>query len=228
MKYISFKELPVTDRPYEKFQQYGADTLTDAELLAIILRTGTKEHDVLEVATAVLNKNQHSLLNLRDMSMEDLKKIPGIGEIKAIQLKCIAQLCVRMSRTAYHPKEKFDTAKKVAEYYMEYLRHEECERTILLMLDTKCQKLGEEVISVGTVNASLLSPREIFLTALNKKAVQIILIHNHPSGDPTPSREDERITQRIKNSGELIGIELVDHIIIGDNIYTSFKEEGLL
>lgn len=228
MNHISFKELPETDKPYEKFLQFGPEYLSDAELLAIILRTGTKQNDVLSVAQTVLAENQHSLLNLQDMSLEQLKQIPGIGKVKAIQLKCIAQLCLRMSRASYGQREKFDSAKKIATYYMEVLRHEGCETCILLMLDTKCQKLGEEVISKGTVNTALISPREIFLTALNKKAVQIVLLHNHPSGDPTPSREDLLITERLQKSGELIGIQLVDHIIIGDNRYTSFKEEGLL
>ena len=228
MNHISFKELPNKDKPYEKFLQYGPEHLTDAELLAIILRTGTKNSDVLEMSKEVLAHNQQSLLNLRDMSLEQLMKIPGIGKVKAVQLKCIAQLCVRFSRTNYLPKERFDCASKIADYYMESLRHEDCEKCILLMLDTKCQKLGEEIISKGTVNSSLISPREIFLTALNKKAVQIVLLHNHPSGDSTPSREDILITKRLEESSKIIGIELVDHIIIGDNKYTSFKEEGLL
>lgn len=228
MNHITFKEIPEKDKPYEKFLQHGPEYLSDAELLAIILRTGTKSNDVLEIANAVLAYNQQSLLNLREMSVEQLMKIPGIGKVKAIQLKCIAQLCARISRASYLPKEKFDCASKIADYYMEYLRHEECETCILLMLDTKCQKLGEEIISRGTVNSSLISPREVFLTALNKKAVQIVLLHNHPSGDSTPSRDDVLITKRLEESSKIIGIELVDHIIIGDNTYTSFKEEGLL
>lgn len=228
MNHNSFKDVPDSDKPYEKFKQLGAESLSDAELLAIIIRTGTKAHDVLQVAHEILKVNHNSLLNLQKMSVEQLEAIPGIGKVKAVQLKCIAQLCIRMSRMNYLPKFKFDSAKKIAEYYMEYLRHESCEHTILLMLDTKCQMLGDEIISKGTVNATILSPREVFLTALNKNAVQIVLIHNHPSGDPKPSREDILITERLKQSGEMIGIELVDHIIIGDNIYTSFKEEGLL
>lgn len=228
MNRISFKEVPDCDKPYEKFLQFGPKSLSDAELLAIILRTGTKDCSVLDVAHHVLNKNKNSLLNLQKMSMQELMEIPGIGKVKAIQLKCVAQLCIRMSRTTYFSKEKLDSAKKIAEYYMEYLRHESCELTILLMLDMKCHMLGDEIISKGTVNASLVSPREIFLTALENKAVQIVILHNHPSGDPKPSREDFLVTKRLKSAGELVGIELVDHIIIGDNIYTSFKEEGLL
>lgn len=228
MNQLSFKEVPNKDKPYERFLAYGPDHLSDAELLAIILRSGTKEHDVLEVATRILAYNQHSLLNLREMSLEELQKIPGIGKVKAIQLKCVAQLCVRMSQMQYQYGVRFDNAKKIADYYMEFLRHEKTEQTILLMLDTKCHKLSDEVISKGTVNASLVSPREVFLTALQKKAVLIVLIHNHPSGDPTPSKDDLFLTSRLRQCGELMGIELVDHIIIGDNKYTSLKEEGLL
>lgn len=228
MKPITLKDFPKGEKPYEKFQVLGAESLSDAELLAVILRCGTKDSNVLDVAKKLLAHKERSLMNLWEMSMEEMMQIPGIGQIKATQLKCIAQLCVRMSQTAYMPKEKFDTASKIAGYYMEMLRHEKQEKMLLLMLDTKCQKLGEEVISKGTVNASLVSPREIFLTALNHKAVQIVLVHNHPSGDPCPSTEDIRITQRIKSGGDLMGIELVDHIIIGDTIYTSFREEGLL
>lgn len=228
MKHITFKNSPNGEKPYEKFLTYGAESLSDAELLAVVLRSGTKDCDVLNVARQILAYGQQSLMNLWEMSLNELMAIPGIGKVKAIQLKCIAQLCVRMSRMSYMPKEKFDNPDKIAGYYMELLRHEKQEKMYLLMMDTKCQKLGEEVVSMGTVNSSIASPREIFLTALNHKAVQIVLVHNHPSGDPTPSREDVQLTKRIKVCGELMGIELVDHIIIGDTIYTSFREEGLL
>ena len=154
--------------------------------------------------------------------------IKGIGKVKAIQLSCISELAKRLSKASYQEALSFTEPASIARYYMEDMRHEKQEITKLLMLNTKAKLVGETDISKGTVNASLVTPRELFIEALQKNAVSIVIMHNHPSGDPTPSREDMLTTKRILDAGALIGIELLDHIIIGNNRYMSFREEGML
>ncbi len=217
--------------PYERFLKYGAESLTDAELLAIILRTGTREKNALELAEDILclqGNMQGKLIGLHQISLEELKKLPGIGEVKAVKIKAIGELAKRMSKQSLRDVRRFESPDKLAEYYMESMRHFPTECVLLIMLDNKGHLLGERQISQGTVNASLLSPREIFIQALKFDASSIILIHNHPSGDTTPSKPDRLITKQICECGKLMNIPLIDHIIIGDNTYASFHELGLL
>lgn len=226
--HLTVKELPESEKPYEKCLRYGAEYLSDAELLAVIIRTGTAGMKSIEVAQEILNCKEKSFLNLYHMSLKELMEIPGIGTVKAIQLKCLAEITKRMTKTARICEVSLNSASSVASYYMEELRHEDREKLILCMFDSKCVLLGDEVISIGTVNASLISPREVFKQALLNQAVYIILLHNHPSGNPMPSTQDKLVTRRIQECGELLGIHLSDHIIIGDNQYFSFREENLL
>ena len=162
------------------------------------------------------------------MSFKELTAIPGIGTVKAIQLKCLAEITKRMTKAVRIREVKLNSASSVAFYYMEELRHEDREKLMLCMFDSQCVLLGDEIISIGTVNASLISPREVFIRALSHQAVYIILLHNHPSGVPLPSAQDKLVTKKIQECGKLMGIHLSDHIIIGDNQYFSFKEENLL
>ena len=228
MQHLTMKELPESEKPYEKFMKMGARGLSDAELLAVILRSGSKAKSALQLAQEILCREQRNLLNLNYLSVEELMQISGIGQVKAIQLKCIAELSRRMTVTTYQKNLQVNEPKTIADYYMEQLRHETTEKLLLAMFDAKNRFLGDEVLSIGTVNASLVSPREIYLNALRRQAVNIIMLHNHPSGDPTPSKEDILITNRIRQAGELIGITLLDHLIIGNNCYSSFYESGLL
>ena len=217
--------------PYERFLKFGAESLTDAELLAIILRTGTKDKNATELAEEILQLQcnmQGKLIGLHHISIEELKSIPGIGEVKAVKVKAIGELATRMAKQSVRAVQKFDSPDTLAEYYMESLRHYTIEVVLLVLLDNKGHLLGERVVSQGTVNASLLSPREIFIQALKFDASSIILIHNHPSGDPSPSKQDRVITRQIYESSKLMNIPLIDHIIIGDHTYSSFKELGLL
>lgn len=175
------------DMPYEKFLRLGSHSLTEAELLAIIVRTGTKDHKPVEIGREILSLpsvNEHGLSGLYYVTVEELMGIKGVGQVKAVKLKCLAELSMRMAMATAKKELQFLTPSSVAKYYMEKLRHEKKERVLLLMLDNKAQLLGEEVLSVGTVSASLLSPREVFIAALKKEAVHIMLLHNHPSGDP--------------------------------------------
>ena len=217
----------VPDRPYEKFLELGPQALTESELLAIILRTGTRDMDALGVAREVLKLARYpreGLLGLYDVSLEELMSVRGIGEVKAVKLKCITELSARISRSAAKEGLRFTDSGTVAEYFMERLRHRTTECVVLVSLDAKGQSLEEAELSSGSVRMSLISPREIFIEALKAKAVNILLLHNHPSGDPSPSKSDVELTQRVFQMGEQLEIPLLDHIIIGDNRYFSFRE----
>lgn len=217
--------------PYEKFMKSGAGALSDAELLAIIIRTGTANSSAVTIARQILQRSSGSnegLNVLHHISLQELKRIPGIGEIKAIKIKCIAELSRRMARQRAEKNLCFSTPSTIADYYMEELRHEECEKVILLLLDNKLQFMEDYMVSKGTVNASLLSSREVFRYALRHGACKIVLLHNHPSGNPAPSRQDIEITTKIKEAGLLMEIPLMDHIILGDGCYVSLKEYGYL
>lgn len=226
--HITMKEMPESEKPYEKCLSYGAQELSDAELLAVILRTGTRERTSLQTAQRLLCGGEGNLLNLITMTLEEMQNIPGIGQVKAAQMKCVAELAMRIARTKRAVRISLNQPESVAGYYMETLRHEPKEKLLLAMFDAKSSLLGDEVISVGTVRHSLVSPREVFLKALQYKAVHIVLLHNHPSGDPTPSEADKMVTKRIAACGKMMDIALADHIIIGDNNYISFREKGLL
>jgi len=229
-KYCTVKELPLTERPYEKCEKSGPSALSDAELLAIIIRTGSMNERAVDVAVNVLSYSNTypGLIGLNHVTMKELGSINGIGRVKAIQLLCVAELTKRMAKATNEGGLRFITPETVANYYMQDMRHLTQEKILLIMLDSKSKILKDIIISSGTVSSSLLSPREIFLYALKYEAVNIIILHNHPSGDPTPSREDINTTKRIMEAGNLIGIKLMDHIIIGDNKYVSLGEKGYL
>ena len=224
------KEMYKDERPYEKCIECGATSLSNAELLAVLLRTGTRGRSALDLAQYLLGNEcgEDGLLNIHSLTFEHLKSIKGIGEVKAIQILCLSELTKRLAKANAKEKLILNQPSTIAEYYMEEMRHQKQETMKLLMLNTKSKLLGENDISKGTVNAAIVSPREIFIEALEKKAVAIVLIHNHPSGDPAPSENDFYLTKRIKEAGKLIGIELLDHIIIGNNCYISFAQEKLL
>ena len=226
----TMKQLLKEDRPYEKCLCYGAKSLSNAELIASILRTGTKGLNSLELARILLDSScgDDGLLNIHHLTLDKLKSIKGIGTVKAVQILCLSELAKRLAKATAKEGLVFTLPSTIADYYMEEMRHQKQEFMKLLMLNTKSMLIGETDISKGTVNASLISPRELFIEALEKEAVSIILIHNHPSGDPTPSSQDILLTKRVKDAGSLIGIELLDHIIIGNNCYKSFAEEKLL
>lgn len=217
--------------PYEKFVTHGSSALTDSELLAIILRTGTRGVSACQLGERVLSKtskNGNGLLGLHQISLPDLMQIEGIGEVKAIQLKAIAEISTRIAQAKARKSLCYRTPYSIADYYMERLRHENVEYIILLLFDSGLHVIAEKILSKGTVNASLLSPREVFVQALRDQAASVMLLHNHPGGDPTPSGNDMQITKRIQEAGKLTDIPLLDHIIIGDNSYFSFQESGLL
>lgn len=219
------------DLPYEKFLRMGPESLTESELLAIILRTGTKDKSALELAQEVLalaDPSREVLLGLYDIPLERLMDINGIGQVKAVKLKCLTELSRRIATTTARERINLCEPGTVAKYYMEDLRHRKTESVILVSVDARSRMLGDRVMSVGSATMSLASPREIFMEALRQQAVSIILVHNHPSGDPSPSQADVELTGQLAGMGQMLDIPLLDHIIIGDNEYMSFREKGLI
>ncbi len=227
-KTMTIKELPDYERPYEKCVAKGAAALSDAELISVIIRTGIQGEKSVDLANRILNAGPDGLLNLIYLGIDELIKIRGIGIVKAVQLKCAGELAKRISMASRHEEVLLNRPDTIASYYMERMRHEPKEVLLLTMYDSKNMLLGEEVLSVGTSNAALISPGEVYKTALSARAEYIVLLHNHPSGNPKPSSEDIEVTMRIKRCGELLGVLLMDHIIIGDNRYFSFREQNIL
>ena len=214
-------------RPYEKCLTLGAETLSDAELLAVILRTGVSGMNSIELAQHIFSVccRSKGLLGLSSITIPELLKIRGVGKVKAVQIKCICELSRRTAKQSASAKLKFTEPEAIAAYYMKDLRLLEKEHMILVLLDSKCRKIADTVLSVGTVNASLVTPREVFAEALKYNAVSVVLLHNHPSGDAAPSHNDIAVTDRIVQAGKILGVQVIDHIIIGDNTYTSLKEK---
>jgi DNA repair protein RadC len=209
-------------RPYEKCLTLGAETLSDAELLAVILRTGVSGMNSIELAQHIFSVccRSKGLLGLSSITIPELLKIRGVGKVKAVQIKCICELSRRTAKQSASAKLKFTEPEAIAAYYMQDLRLLEKEHMILVLLDSKCRKIAD-----GTVNASLVTPREVFAEALKYNAVSVVLLHNHPSGDAAPSHNDIAVTDRIVQAGKILGVQVIDHIIIGDNTYTSLKEK---
>ena len=230
MQKLTMKQLPKEDRPYEKCLESGAASLTGAELLAVIIRTGSREETSLELARQILSLEgqENRLLGLLHHSLEDYCRIKGVGKVKGAQLMCIGELSRRIwNCKARETPVSFTHPEQIADYYMEDMRHLEQENLKLLLLNTKNILLRDITVSRGTVNASCATPREIYIEALRFRACGIILLHNHPSGDPAPSREDCLFTERVREAGSLVGVPLLDHIIIGDNSYVSLRERGI-
>lgn len=224
---LTIKDLPPSERPRERALQSGVASLSDAELLAILLRSGTAEDTAVQLAEKVLLK-LGGLTELPRSSMEELQSIRGLGPAKAVTLMATAELAKRLSNRTRYESVTVSSPGDAAGLVMEELRHKLREHFRVLLLDTKNRVLGIEDISIGSLNASLVHPREVFRPAIRKACASMILIHNHPSGDPTPSREDVEVTKRLTEAGRLMGIEVLDHLVIGDGRFVSFREKGLL
>lgn len=228
-EYLTVKDLPTSERPYEKCERFGAAVLTDAELLAVIIRSGTKNERSTELASRILKKSSgaQSLSFLYHVNMNELMKIKGIGKVKAIQLLCVAELSKRISAQVKGDRIAFNDADETAAYFMEDMRHQECELLRLVMLNSKNGLIADRVMFKGTVGMAPMEPRELLREALRNDAVSIMILHNHPSGDPTPSNQDIQSTVRLNEACRQIGIRLLDHLVIGDNRFVSMKRSGL-
>lgn len=227
---LTMKNRPITERPYEKCLKNGPESLSDGELLAVILRTGARNCSALELAWQILDRHPiyKGLAALHHIDMKMLKTIPGIGDVKAIEILSIVELSKRLSRASLPTDHDFSSPDYIAAYYMEHVRHLDHEKVILLLLNGRHRLIREVPLSSGTANSAYVSTRSILIEALRSGAVYMILIHNHPSGDPEPSREDLVLTRRIREAGELIGIPLSDHIVIGDRCFVSLREQNYM
>ncbi len=226
-KKLTIKDLPPEERPREKMKEQGAEKLSNAELLAIILRTGYREETAIHLAEKVIYR-AGGLRFLPDYTLEELQKIKGIGLAKAVQIKAALELGQRITASFRPATLSLSSPQEVADFLMEEMRYYHKEYFKIVLLNTKNQIISLEDISVGSLNSSIVHPREIFNIPIKKSAAAIILVHNHPSGDPHPSQEDLDVTTRLVDAGKLLGINVLDHIIIGENRFYSFKEKGLL
>ena len=230
MNNLRIADMAECEKPTEKLINEGCEKLSDAELLAVILRTGTKDLSVINLAQQILNGHPvfKGLSGLNSRDINSLMEIPGVGKTKASQILAVMEISRRMASQSKRDRLEFDSAESVADYFMEDVRYLTKEKVFALFLSSSNSYIHKILISVGGLNRSMLSPREIFVEALKINAASVILIHNHPSGDPTPSEMDILVTKKIKDLGDELGVTLEDHIIIGDGCYTSLYERGLL
>ncbi|NSL51613.1 RadC family protein [Calidifontibacillus erzurumensis] len=222
---LMIKDYPKDSTPRERLVAYGPESLSNQELLAILLRTGTKNESVMELSQRLLKKFD-GLRMLKDATIEEITKINGIGSVKAIQILAALELGRRINKLRYEERYTIRSPEDAAKYVMDDMRFLSQEHFVAIYLNTKNQVIHKQSIFIGSLNASIVHPREVFKEALRRSSASIICVHNHPSGDPTPSREDIEVTKRLVECGKIIGIDVLDHLIIGDTKYISLKEKG--
>lgn len=224
---MKIKELPLLERPVEKFINFGADKLSDAELLAIIIKTGTKDKTAVELIQELMNKydyNSKGLSFLSDVSLDEIQMINGFGKTKALQIKAIFEIAKRISKPASMNKLKITAPADVAKLLMEDLRYLKQEHLLTILLDYQNHLITVVTNTIGGLNLNIIEPREIFKEPIKKSASKLILVHNHPTGNPYPSESDIKLTKRVDECGKIFGIELIDHIVVGNGVYSSLKE----
>ncbi|MEH7493458.1 RadC family protein [Neobacillus niacini] len=224
---LMIRDFPQDERPRERFIQNGPASLSNHELIAILLRTGTKDESVLQLSNRLLT-NFEGLRLLKDATLEEMTEIKGIGQAKAIQILAAVEIGRRITNLNYTDRYVIRSPEDGANYVMNDMRFLSQEHFVCLYLNTKNQVLHKQTIFIGSLNASIVHPREVFREALKRSAASIICLHNHPSGDPSPSREDIEVTKRLVECGKMIGIDVLDHLIIGENKFVSLKEKGYL
>ena len=220
---MKIKDLPSQNRPRERFIKNGPEALSDAELFAIILRTGSRGENVIEMSNRLIN--EYGLENLFDCSLKELQMINGIGPSKAMQILAISELGKRYNDSK-RPIKKISSAKDVYDYFKTILENQNQENFYILMLNTQNHIIKKEFITKGVLDSSIIHPREIFKPAIKNSTSKIILVHNHPSGNPNPSSEDLEVTKQLIEAGKLIDIKILDHVIIGNGGWWSFVEDG--
>lgn len=224
---LMIRDFPQDERPRERFVQNGPQSLSNHELVAILLRTGTKDESVLQLSNRLLTSFE-GLRLLKAASLEEMTAIKGIGTAKAIQVLAAVEIGRRVANLEYEDRYVIRSPEDGANYVMNDMRFLSQEHFVCLYLNTKNQVIHKQTIFIGSLNASIVHPREVFKEAFRRSAASIICIHNHPSGDPSPSREDIEVTKRLAECGKIIGIDVLDHLIIGENKFVSLKEKGYL
>ena len=228
---LKMKDLPVLEQPYEKLTRFGAEMLSNAELLAIIIKTGCKSDTSVTLAQKLLkeDKSGKGLAFLHELSLEQLMKIRGIGRVKAIQIKAVMEFSKRI--TTAHDTDSPIVIKSpddISRLLMEEMRHLNKEVFKVVLLNTKNHVIRIYDVSIGSLNASIVHPREVFVEVIKTSCSAVVFIHNHPSGDPQPSKEDIETTSRLVNAGNILGIKVLDHIILGNGRFVSLKEKGIM
>lgn len=224
---LKIKDLQQEDKPRERLKSYGADRLTNRELLAIIINSGSKQFSSIDCANQVLNL-VNQLRDLRHLTLSELLSVNGIGEKKALTILAVIELAKRMHSSTVLDKIEINEPQDVADYLMEKLRYLKQEHFVALLLNTKNQIIHEQSIFIGSLNMSIIHPRDLLREAVKHSAASIVIAHNHPSGDPTPSLEDIKTTKRLLYCCDLMGIDLLDHIIIGDGEFISLFENDYI
>ncbi|MEK6925360.1 MAG: DNA repair protein RadC [Nanoarchaeota archaeon] len=219
---MKIREMPEQNRPRERFASFGPSSLSDAELMAIILRTGSKTENVIDMSNRLIK--EHGLNKIFDCSLEELQEVNGIGPSKAMQILAMAELGKRHSLSKNKLK-RITSAKDVFNLFHERLRNEKQEHFYIITLSTKNHVLGDHLISKGVLDAAILEPREVFRPAVKVAASRIIIIHNHPSGDPAPSDEDIEVTKKLIQAGEMMNIKVLDHVIVGNGKMWSWADD---
>lgn len=227
-KETMIKELPAEERPREKLMQCGVGSLSNTELLAILIGTGTKETSAIMLANRVLALEEEGISYLTNCLPEELSGIPGMGMAKSCQIIAAIELGKRIATKPKGKRVSIKSPDEVASLFIEEMRYLKKEHFKVLLLNTKNEIIMIENISIGSLNSSVVHPREVFCTAIKKSACSMIAVHNHPSGNPTPSQTDIDVTRRLVEAGDLLGIKVLDHLIIGDGTYVSLKEKMLL
>ena len=225
---ISIKEIPEGERPREKMMQFGIASLSNAELLALLINCGNREDSALSLAVKVLSLAEGSLRGLANTGPEEYMSIKGIGQACASRLMAAVELGRRMASTPPGQRIKLEDPGSAASLFMEEMRHLKQEKMRVAMINAKGELIAREDVALGGIYSACASPREIFASAVRKGAYGVVIAHNHPSGDPSPSAADISVTRQIADAGRLLGIQLVDHIIIGDGHFVSLKEMGVI
>ena len=224
---MNIKELPSEERPVEKLLLNGADTLTNSELLAVLIGSGSKDSSAIELSEKILAL-KGGLSGLATISANELTGIPGIGPKKAASIISALAIGRRVATSPRDKKIRLSSTSGLAEFFMEDMRYSRKEYFKVLMVNVKLEIIGVETVAIGELTGAPVHPRETFEPAIRKGAAAVCFAHNHPSGDPRPSEDDLKITKRLVECGDILGIRVLDHIIIGDGVYTSLKEEGYI
>lgn len=224
---LMIKEFQESDRPRERLRLYGPDYLTNNELLAIIINTGTKEDSSLSLANKII-KDYKTIKELRNITYQELINIKGIGSAKAVTVLAAVELAVRMHTHSLEEEFFIKSPADVSDFLMEKMRHLQQENFVVLFLSTKNMVIHQQTLFIGSLNSSIVHPREIYKEAIKRSAAAIVCVHNHPSGDPTPSTQDIEVTKRLVECGDILGVDMLDHIIIGSGKFISLKEMNYL
>lgn len=225
---MNIRELPDTERPREKLWREGRERLSNVEILTILIGSGTGKRSAMELAVDVLSQDRLGIRYLADCRPEELSKINGIGKAKACEILAAVELGRRIASVPAEDKDVIKSSSNIADIFMEKMRYHKKEHFISLMINAKGQIIEEKEVSIGDLCSSTTHPREVFIDAVRRSAGSVIFVHNHPSGDPTPSEMDVTTTKRLMEAGDILGIPVLDHIIIGDGKYISMRASGMM